>query len=260
MGFSTQKKIIHFIVFYFIVILFGTSLAIGAESDADPSEAISEADMAVRAEIVKAAIAHKAYAEGLEGYRQEQRLNLKAKELEITLKQPSTMCQAVETQDSLLSGYQKSQSKMIDGQRSVLKNLGSNVNTGQTVANLHAATNDRFCSDDEVNLSICKPTTESKYENLAGADQNAMYLFQSNDGTQTYEGERDGAQVDAVNSYISRVVVGVPPEQLKNDGHARYLRSPESRAYAELLRRYKAFLSMSSYSLNQIKESRNPLK
>lgn len=198
--------------------------------------------------------------EGLEANRQQQALQLRAVELQDSLRQPNGLCQTMETQTTMVSGRQSGQANIVRGQRKVLQSLAVNVNTAQTMDASNAVSNSKFCSVEEIDLGVCKPPVDSKYANLAGADQNAMFLFQSRDGTNTYEGARDGAQVDAVDSYIARVVIGVPPEQLRQSGKASYAASTEARVYTELLRRYNAFLSMSAYSLNQIKESRNPLK
>ena len=232
----------------------------GDDEEGDPSEAISQSDAATRAEILKASAAKKASMEGLEAFRQAHALQLRAVELQENLRQPNGLCQTMETQNALVAGRQSGQSNILRGQRKVLQSLSQNVSTAQAMETASALSNAKFCSPEEVDLGICKAPTDSKYTNLAGADQNAMFLFQSRDGTNTYEGARDGAQVDAVDSYIARVVIGVPPEQLHTRGKATFAANPEARVYTEMLRRYNAFLSMSAYSLNQIKESRNPLK
>lgn len=231
-----------------------------ADDDGDASQAISEAEAATRAEILKASLAKKTYMEGLESFRQRQILQLKALELQDKLAQPSGICQTMNTQSSLTYGQQLAQAKVSAGQKTVLASLGNNTNTSQVIDSEYQASSSRFCTEVEVARGVCKPTTDPKFSNLAGADQDAMFLFQSKSGASTYDGARDGAQVDAVNGYIKRVVVGVPPEQLHQQGNSFYKKSPQARAYIELLRRYNAFLSMSAYSLNQIKESRNPLK
>ena len=245
--------------FLFSVLVAGTSRA-DENNEGDPSDAISQADSATRAEILKASAAKKTYMEGLEAHRQEQALQLRAVELQENLRQPNGLCQTMETQNAVVAGRQSGQSNIARGQRKALQSLAVNVNTAQTVDAANALSSAKFCSPEEVDLGICKAPVDSKYASLAGADQNAMFLFQSRDGTNTYEGARDGAQVDAVDSYIARVVIGVPPEQLRVRGKSNYAANTEARVYTEMLRRYNAFLSMSAYSLNQIKESRNPLK
>jgi hypothetical protein len=240
------------------LLLVGPALA--DDDEGDPSEAISEAVAATRAEILKAATAKKAYLEGLEAYRQQQTLQLKAEELKDTLRQPGGICQTMETQTGVVAGQRAAQSKIYGGQKLVMQSLANNTNTMQTLDAANAVSGAKFCSPEEIDRGVCRAPVDPKYAELAGADQNAMYLFQSREGVNTYAGARDGAQVEAVNGYIARVVVGVPPEQLRTKGAAAYRQSPEARVYTEMLRRYNAFLSMSAYSLNQIKESRNPLK
>ena len=230
------------------------------DKDGDPSAAIAQADAAIRAEILKSVAAHKAYMEGLEANRQQQALALRAVNMQADLVQPNGLCQTMETQNALVAGRQAGQSSILRSQRKVLQSVSGNVSTAQTLDAANALSSANFCSKEEVTQGVCKEAADKKYVNLAGADQNAMFLFQARDGTNTYEGVRDDVQVDAVNSYIARVVVGVPPEQLRQRGKATYASNQAARAYTELLRRYNAFLSMSAYSLNQIKESRNPLK
>jgi hypothetical protein len=227
--------------------------------EGDPSGAVVQSDDATRAQLVKAAAARKAVEEGLEANREQQRLNNKAQELKANLLEPNGLCQTMDTQDGMVTGKALAQGNIWKGQRATLKTLSSNTSTGALLDSSFAWSNAHFCSVDEIASNICAAPTDTAYTNLAGADQDAMFLFQAKDGEGTYEGTRDGAQVEAVNGYIARVVVGVPPEQLRA-GTVKYGNSPQARAYYESLRRYQAFLSMSTYSLNQIKESRNPLK
>lgn len=226
-------------------------------SDGGLVQAIVESGAAVRAEILKAATAKNAYVSGKEAYVQEQILNKEAADIKEKLRQPTTNEQTTNTQQALYSGKADANSKVFQAQKLILQPLENNSNTTAAMDSAHQVTNLRFCSDDEVTRRVCVPTTDPKYTNFAGADQDAMFLFQTSDGHSTYEGDRDGAQVEAANSYIKRVVVGTPPEQLRK---AVYAKTPQGRAYVESLRRYRSFLSMSAFSLNNIKENRNPLK
>lgn len=230
-----------------------------ADSDGDPSEAIIQSEAAIRAELLKAAGASKTVKEGLEAYRQQQRLQARAVELRETLRQSDLMCQTMATQDTASAGQRQAHGKIYSGQRKALQAVASNTGTVAALDSAHKVSNERYCTPQEAALGVCQATTDARYTNLAGADQNAMFLFQSREGGSSYDGGRDGAQVDAVDGYIRRVVAGVPPEQLRAQA-ATYRNSPQARAYIELQRRYQAFLSMAAYSLNQIKESRNPLK
>ncbi|MFK4705796.1 hypothetical protein ABIC83_002635 [Roseateles asaccharophilus] len=221
-------------------------------------QTISESEGAIRAEVMKAATINKAVAEGLAAYRQQTILQTSAAKLKEDLTQPDAMCSILDSQDAVNGGSSAARAGALRGQSLVRKPFSANENTLVTMQASYAATNARFCLAEEEAQGICKVSTTGQYANLTGADQNALFLFQSRSGGDTYEGKHDGAQVEAVNAYITRVVYGsMPPEQLRRD-KGQFQKSPQARAYAELQRRYSAFLSMSAYSLNRIKESRNP--
>lgn len=234
--------------------------AVNAQAD-QTALAIRQAGAAVQAEMLKAASARKAVNEGLEGYRQQQQINDKAVDLQQTMKQPQHLCEDMGSQDALTKGGQGARGKVAAGQRKAMARVTRNTNTVATMESSYGATNQKFCSESEITQGLCRAPADAKYANLAGADQDAMFLFQSRGGNATYEGERDGAQVDAVDAYIARVVAGgTPPEQLRSQGVSAYGTNAQARLHVEMQRRYNAFLSMATYSLNRIKESRNPLK
>lgn len=221
-------------------------------------QAIGQAGQAVQGEVLKGAAAHKAVMEGLATYRAQIRLQNKAISLQQDMKQSDQLCQTMDTQEVLAAGATKTRARVAADQRKSVYPMSRNLNTVATVDSMHKASNESFCAEEEVKLGVCKATTNPKYTNLAGADQNAMYLFQSRSGGDTYEGTRDAGQVTAVDAYIARVVSGgVPPELLKVQGSS-YEKNAQAKAYVELARRYQAFLSMAAYSLNSIKGSRTP--
>lgn len=234
----------------------------GQEGDEESlKQAIAESDAAIQAEITKSAVVSKSVAEGLESYRQQVKLQNAAVDLQEALAQPNTMCQVMGSQDALGSGQRNARTGVMYGQKLVRATSAQNTNTLAVLNAAHQSSNTKFCTDEEITRGICLATVVPGYSNLSGADQNALFLFQSRSGYDTYEGSRDGAQFDAVNKYITRVVYGVaPPEQLKAVSKASYQKNPQARAYVELQRRYDAFLSMAAYSLNSIKESRNAAK
>lgn len=221
-------------------------------------QAIGQTGQAIQGELLKSAAAQKAVMEGLATYRAQSRLQNKAITLQQDMKQSDQLCQTMDTQETLAAGAAKAKSRVATDQRKSVSPMARNLNTVATVDSMHKASNESFCTEEEVKLGVCKPTSNPKYANLAGADQNAMYLFQSRSGGDTYEGTRDVGQVTAVDAYIARVVSGgLPPEQLKVAGSS-YEKNAQARAYVELSRRYQAFLSMAAYSLNSIKGSRTP--
>ena len=238
---------------------------IASASAADGDElsmrmAISQTNSAIQGEILKAAAAKKAVLEGVATYRAQSKLQAAVVTLQSDMRQPEQLCQTMETQEVLAAGAQQRRARVAAAQRQAVAGTTRNVNTIATLDNAYRATGERFCSPDEVKLGVCVAAKDVKYTNLAGADQNALYLFQSRGGGDTYEGTKDSGQAEAVNAYIARVVSGIGPEQLRLAGKTQYETNPQARAYIELQRRYTAYLSMAAFSLNQIKESRNPSK
>jgi hypothetical protein len=221
-------------------------------------QAIGQAGQAIQGELLKGAAATKAVMEGLATYRAQSRLQDKAVALQQDMKQSDQLCQAMGAQEVLSDGAARTRARVVGDQRRSLYNVTRNLNTAATVDSMHKLSNESFCTAEEARIGVCKPTSSAEYANLAGADQNAMYLFQSKSGGDTYEGTRESGQAAAVDAYIARVVSGgAPPELLRIQGSA-YERNAQARAYVELTRRYQAFLSMAAYSLNSIKGSRTP--
>lgn len=218
--------------------------------------AVSQSGAATQGEILKKAMVDKTVAEGLEAYRQQEQLRQRAQDLSESLRQPANTCQAMALQGGLGNAAQSSKAKVSVVQGQVMKKVRGNTNTVDALETAHKTTNDNLCTAEEAARGVCRANASGKYANLAGADQNALFLFQAKDGSSTYEGERDGPQAKAAEGYIARIVAGAaPPENLRSQD---YTRNPQARAYVELMRRYSGVLSMASYSLNQIKEARNP--
>lgn len=218
--------------------------------------AVAQSGAATQAEIVKKAMVDKTVAEGLEAYRQQELLRERARTTSESLRQPANTCQTMAVQGGIGTASQNAKARMFTNQTRVLTKVNGNTNTVQALETAHKTTNDYLCTPEEAARGVCRVTSNSQFAGLAGADQNAMFLFQARDGSASYEGPRDGPQAQAADGYIARVIAGgAPPEQLRK---IDYSKNPQGRAYIELIRRYSAVLSMSSYSLNQIKEARNP--
>lgn len=215
--------------------------------------AVAQSGAATQAEIMKSVSAQKTVLEGLEAYRQQESLRVKAQETLESLQQPATTCQTMATQGSLGNVTQTARASLATSQARVLKQVNGNTNTLAAVDATHKVTNETMCTAEEAARGICRMNPAHK--DLAGADQNVAYLFQGKDGSATFDGAPDGPHAKAADSYITRIVAALPPEQLKK---AEYSKSPASRAYVELMRRYAAVLSMSAYSLNQIKAAHTP--
>lgn len=215
--------------------------------------AVGQAGAATQGEIMKNAMAKKAVEEGLEAYRQQENLRRSAQDTMDSLQQPANTCATMATQGSLGNATQSARAAVVTGQEKVMKAVTGNTNTIAALDTAYKTTNDTMCTAEEQARGICR--MNSAYRDYAGADQNAAYLFQGKDGSASFEGGPDGVQARAADSYITRVIAGLPPEQLKR---AEYGKSSASKAYVELMRRYSAVMSMSAYSLNQIKAAHVP--
>lgn len=215
--------------------------------------AVAQSSAATQAEIAKGAMANKNVLEGLEAYRTEQDLRKKAVQMAEDLRQPATTCSTVAAQAGIGTAQQTVQAQLFRDQTRTLSRIRGNTNTAATLERSFAESGASFCSDAEAALGVCRKN--NALGTLAGADQNAAYLFGGSDGSSTYSGGPGGAQTKAAESYIARVTAGLPPEQLRS---VDYKKSPQSRAYIELMRRYTAVASMAAYSLNQIKAVRTP--
>jgi hypothetical protein len=230
-----------------------------AQTGLSTESAIIQAGAATRAEILKSATVGKTVEEGLESYRQQEELRNRSQDIKASMQQPALTCQAMATSTSLSSAGQISQAKVFSSQAKVMTAVASNTNTVKALESSYASTNSKFCSADEAERGVCRLSTNSKYANLAGGDRDAMFLFQAKDGSSSYEGVDNGAQSEAVDSYIARVVAAMPPEQLRDQGEEFYRKNPQARRFAELQRRYNAMASMGAYSLSQIKEAHRTL-
>lgn len=216
--------------------------------------AVTQSGAAVQGEVLKSAATQKSVAEGLEAYRQQQKVQRDAQTTMESLQQPATTCQTMAAQGSLGNVTQSARASVATSQTRVLKKVGGTTNTMQAVEQSYQATNSTLCTREEAARGICKVNPQS--QDLAGADQNAAFLFQGKDGSTTYAGGPNGPQTTAADGYIARVVAATPAAQLRN---VDYSKSPASRAYIELQRRYTAVLSMAAYSLNQVKAAHTPV-
>jgi hypothetical protein len=219
-------------------------------------DAVVQSGAAIRGELLKATLATKSVAEGIEAYEQQEALRNRAQDLAEAMQQPATTCQAMSTASSLGSAEQKVQVNVLQSQRQVLSKVSAagNTNTLSAVDSSYKASNSNFCSTEDQVLGLCTVKSSGQYAGLAGADRDAITLFQSRDGSRSFEGN-GAAQAEAAEHYIARVVGGLPPQALQQQGEDYYKRNPQARAYVELSRRYNAMLSVGAYSLNQIKEA-----
>lgn len=222
------------------------------------SQIIGQATATISGEISKSAIANKAVQEGLESYRQTETLRKDALTLSAKYEMPANTCADMAAQDAMGKASQRNQAAIIRGQNEVRAALVGNTNTLRVIDDAHKKTNEKYCTKEDAARGICSFRESNE---LAGADQDALFLFQARGGSRTYSpapgASGNSAQYEAAGDYIRRVAVGIPPEQLRTENMDK---TPQGRAYVELVRRYQSLISMSSYSLNQIRESGNPIK
>lgn len=226
--------------------------------------AVAESGAAVRAEGLKAAMASKAVDEGVAAYKQQQ-INIREQSvMNDAMQQPVTTCASLATAANLNAAALGGRARAGSNQASRAEWARSNTNSFQVLESTHKQSNDNYCTKEEMSLGICNTNGSGDFAGLAGADKDAVFLFQGANGSSSYKGVDKGnsrsPQSAAADSYINRVVNGLPPEQLKQKGAAYYSGSPQARAYIELERRYNAMLSASDFSLAQIKEYHNPIQ
>lgn len=233
-------------------VISGVTAYIGGPFTAVLGQITGAATGKIAGEITKSTMANKAVLEGLEGYRQQIELKKDIVRIQEEAELPASTCSDMAAQDGLNKASRTVAAQTFSTQTKVLGKLSSNTNTVAMLRQVHEETNQKFCSAEEQARGICKVQTTGKYQGLDKADQRASYLFQSNGGELTHQNE---AQTEAAKAYIDRVVVGLPPEQLRDPAAAK---TEPGKAYTELLRRYEAYKSMSAYSLSYIEESTRP--
>ncbi|MFK4705794.1 hypothetical protein ABIC83_002633 [Roseateles asaccharophilus] len=216
-------------------------------------ESVTQSGAGVRAEVAKAAMANKAVAEGIESYEQQEQLRRDTADLKDAMAQPAQTCEAMATSESLSSATIATQKATMSSQGALMSKIAvaSNANTFAALDAAHKASNARFCTAEEAAQGICT-VAGGEFAKLAGADRDAAYLFQGNDGSSSFDG---AAQVQAADAYIERVVGGLPAQALDQRGEEFYRKNPQARVFAELARRYGAMQSMAAYSLNSSKEA-----
>lgn len=221
---------------------------------------VGQATSIIATEVNRNTVANVQTQTNLENYRQGVQFQRDAADLAARAELPATTCTDMAAQDSLGKADFTVKSNVFTGQRAVRDSLGANTNTTYTVDASWERTKQLYCTEAESKRGICD-YSKIPDKDLAGADQDAAFLFNTKTGSSTYTGAKGSngkvAQEVAAEDYIRRVTVGIPVEQLRQPNLDK---TPQGRAYTELQRRYQAMISMSANSLNQIKESRTPQK
>lgn len=247
------------------VLLLGLAAGLQAQAQSEQSisyalqQAITQSASAIRAEILKGFNAEKAVKEGLASYRENQRLREASTSLSEKVKQPELLCHDLGVRDLLTKGSAVGRAEAFRAITAQRSQVALAANPVAHLSSVHQASNLKFCDAHDQNQGICQLNTSPAYANLAGADRDALFLFQSRSGAETYDGSRRSGQVEATTGYIARIVHGPSiPTPLQGVGSNGYSSNPQARAYVETQRRYDAFLSMARYSLTRIQESRMP--
>lgn len=217
-------------------------------------ESVAQAGAATAGEVTKATLSEITAARALEGARQESQVQQDAVELREKLEQPAGTCSAMATSGSISTATLAVQrDAMQSNKRLVLsRSPAANAGTQQMLDESHQLTNKKFCTPAEKALKICEVNETGPYRNLAGADQDAAFMFQGPDGARSYEGDGT-AQAEAVDSFIKRIAGGVPMDALPGKTSAYYANNPAARAYVELARRYNSMTSVAEFSMAQIR-------
>lgn len=218
--------------------------------------AVVQSSAGVRGEIAKSTLATKAVTEGIEAYEQQEALRDQAQDMSESLRQPATTCTAIATSNSLSGADQSAQVSAMASQSWLLNrvSVAGNTNTVERLDQAFRASSTNFCTPEEEAAGICQQRM-GRGRN-AGADRNALSLFQGSDGSSSIDSTSGPA--NSSDAYLARVLGQYGPQALAQQGRDYYQRSPQARAYVELSRRYNAMLSASAYSLQQVKEMHKP--
>ena len=233
----------------FLPFLNGSMTSFGSNTE----QTVTEAGASTAGEIAKATMANKAVAEGIAAYEEGENVRQDAVDLREKLTLPESSCEVLSTSAALGPASLAVQRDTVTTMNRILNGYSPASATSATslLEGSHKTTNAKFCSPEEAALRICSaPSGASSW--VAGADQDASFLFQSKDGASSYADD-GSVQGEAADSFIRRVTVGVPSEALNGNGKDYYKNSKAAQAYVELGRRYKAMTSMSAFSLSAIR-------
>lgn len=226
--------------------------AIAAAETAKQILAMNKGANQVSDTIEKNAQSTKSVIEGVSAWEAQNQLKRDISEMNARLEQPKDTCADMAARTAIGNADGRARSSVAPAQAKVMKSINTSTSPQVNMEIQQRETNAKFCSPEDKSRGLCSGAAPAGYEKLAGADQDAMYLFQGTDGSDSYDGD---AQTDAVDSYIRRVVAQMPPELLADKN---WDNTKKGRAYIEMVRRYRSFISMPLYSLNMIRAARSP--
>lgn len=208
----------------------------------------------VQSEVRNASDVQRKTMEAIAKAEQEERMRTQSIEINEKLKQPASTCATMAMSDNLDKVEARAAAAARTAARAQNNAVLSNTNTGSAILGSYENSIRKYCTEADERMGRCKVSSNPEPK-LAGADVNADMMFANaaDPGSKTYmEG-----QSDAVGDYIKRITGSVLPESLAARDR-RYEETPAGKAYADLVRRYAAFMSMANYSLNSISATHKP--
>lgn len=223
-----------------------------AQIASDSVKQVTDSYYGVQGEIAKNVIAQKNTAEAIAQYKSQSRLNEQAAVVKEALEPANNVCSSMAMSDVVASVNVRvrvaANSNNRSWTQSFLNPQGAGAaSTAAAVVGSYDKSIKKYCTDGDEAVGRCH-VAENPNPALAGADVNADLLFGSaNDASAaTYA----AGQADALKDFIRRIV-GYAPDALASRS-VRDEETPQGRAYADMARRYAAFMSMAAYSLNSI--------
>lgn len=213
-------------------------------------DAMAKGNNQVSDAMEKNAQSTKSVVEGVAGWKAQNQMRRDMAEVEYNLQLPSDTCAAMASRTGISSAEVRAREAVAPAQKRTTRGLIEESSPTVSMGKIYAESNQKFCTPTDRSRGICSDKAKPGYERFEGADQDAMYLYQSMDGDDTYGGE---PQNEAVDLYIRRIVAQMPPGLLADK---QWDKTKDGKAYIEMVRRYRAYMSMAAYSLNMVRVAR----
>ena len=209
---------------------------------------------AIQSEIQRKADEQMRNAQAIAKNEQDERLRLQTIEINEKMRQPALTCASMAMSDNLAKIDARVRHAARQASRQQNQSVISNKNAGAAVLGSYENAMRKYCTEADEALGRCR-VADIPEPKFAGADISADMVF-TNAGDPGSKSYMPG-QKSAVSDYIKRITGSVLPESLAARDK-RYESTPTGKAYADMVRRYAAFMSMANYSLNSIAASHEP--
>lgn len=208
----------------------------------------------VRSEIRNASDIQVKSAEAIAKAQQQERIRLDTIEINEKMRQPALTCATMAMSDNLGKVDAKARYAASQASREQNQSVISQKNSGTSILSSYDNSIRKYCTVADERLGRCKVSSNPEPK-LAGADINADMLFTSaaDPASKTYM----NGQREAMTDYIKRITGSILPESLAARDK-RFEDTPAGKAYADMVRRYAAYMSMANYSLNSIVSAHVP--